>query len=183
MAHPECPARGFTLVELMITLAIAGILAVIGAPAMGSLLARTQEASAESAVAGGLRNARTAAVMHNARTLLCPSADGRHCRAGEEWQHGWIIAQDVDHDGQPDAGVPIVAVQEAMPKGTRVITSLGRGQIAFQPTGSAGGSNARFTICHARERDGKSVVISNSGRVRWAKAEPERLHACLAGLP
>ena len=175
-------ARGFTLTELMITLAIAGVLAMIGAPAMGGLLARTRAASTEAMVANTLRHARSAAVMRNARVLVCPSRDGRRCSAGDDWQHGWIIAQDSDHDGQPDDGAALIMAQAAMPTGTRVITSLGRGQIAFQPSGSAGGSNVRFTICHANAREGKEVIVANSGRVRLASADAAHLQACLAGL-
>ncbi|HVX05664.1 MAG TPA: GspH/FimT family pseudopilin [Rhodanobacteraceae bacterium] len=174
--------RGFTLTELMITLAIAGILAMIGVPAMGNLLARTRDASTEAAIAGTLRHARSAAVMRNARVLVCPSRDGRQCSAGDDWQHGWIIAQDSDHDGKPDSGAAPITAQAAMPVGTRVITSIGRGQIAFQPNGSAGGSNVRFTICHANAREGKEVILANSGRVRLASADATHLQACLAGL-
>src|SRR6185437_11302944 len=138
MAHYGRAAHGFTLTELLVALAIAGILAMIGAPAMGSLLARTRDASTEAMVANTLRHARSAAVMRNARVLVCPSRDGRRCSAGDDWQQGWIIAQDSDHDGQPDGGAALITAQAAMPAGTRVVTSIGRGQIAFQPSGSAG---------------------------------------------
>jgi type IV fimbrial biogenesis protein FimT len=183
MARSTRAAHGFTLTELMIALAIAGILAMIGAPAMGSLLARTQDSGIETAIAAGLRGARNAAVMRNARVLVCPSLDGRLCGSGADWQHGWIIAQDADHDGQPDAGSAILDVEAAMPAGTRVITSAGRRRIDFQPSGSAGGSNVTFTICHARERDGRAVIVANSGRVRVARADAAHLRACLAGMP
>ncbi|WHZ20749.1 MAG: hypothetical protein OJF55_002898 [Rhodanobacteraceae bacterium] len=175
--------RGFTLTELLITLAIAGILAMVGAPAMGSLLARTRGANTEAAIADTLRHARTAAVMRNARVLVCPSLDGRRCQSADDWQHGWLVARDADHDGQPDAGTQIIATQAAIPGGTRVVTSAGRKQIAFQPSGSAGGSNVTFTICHARERSGRSVVVANSGRVRLQGADATHLQACLAGAP
>lgn len=174
--------HGFTLTELLATLAIAGILAMVGAPAMGRLLANTRNASSEAMVVNTLRHARSTAIMRNARVLVCPSRDGYQCNPGDDWQHGWIIAQDSDHDGRPDAGAPRV-MQAAMPAGTRVITSVGRRQIAFQPSGSAGGSNVRFTICHASARTGKSVIVANSGRVRLAEAEPAQLQACLAGIP
>ena len=182
MAHHQRSTQGFTLTELLVTLAIAGILAMIGAPAMGSLLARTQDANTEASIADSLRHARTAAVMDNARVLVCPSNDGVHCHAGDDWQHGWIVARDADHDGQPDATAPIIATQSAMPAGIRMITSEGRSRITFQPSGSAGGSNVTFTICHANARAGKSVIVANSGRVRLAGAEPARLQVCLAGL-
>lgn len=174
--------HGFTLTELLITLAVAGILALIGAPAMGHLMARTQDASTEASMADTLRHARTAAVAHNARVLVCPSRNGRSCQAGDDWQHGWIIAKDDDHDGQPDAGTPIIATQSAMPSGTRVVTSAGRRQVTFQPSGNAGGSNVTFTVCHARERSGRSVIVANSGRVRLEDADAAHLQACLAGI-
>jgi type IV fimbrial biogenesis protein FimT len=182
MARSARVARGFTLTELMIALALAGILAMIGAPVMGHLLARTRDAGAVASIAGSLRHARAAAVMRNTRVLVCPSRDGRRCNPGDDWQHGWIVAEDSDHDGQPDMHVPLIIVQAATPAGTRIVTSTGRGLIDFRPSGSAGGSNARFTICHAHEREGKAVIVANSGRVRLADAKPERLHQCVAGL-
>jgi type IV fimbrial biogenesis protein FimT len=182
MARSARAARGFTLTELLIALAIAGILAMIGAPAMSGLLARTRDASTEAAVATTLRHARTAAVMRNARVLVCPSRDGHRCNPGDDWQHGWIVAKDSDHDGQPDTDASLITVQSAMPVGTRVVTSIGRGQLAFHPNGGAGGSNVRFTICHANARTGKAVIVANSGRVRLASADTTHLQACLAGL-
>jgi type IV fimbrial biogenesis protein FimT len=183
MQQAQRPQHGFTLTELLVVLAIAGILAMVGAPAMGSLLARTQDANTEASIAGTLRHARTTAVMHNTRILVCPSLDGHHCHPGDDWRQGWIIAQDADHDGQPDAGVPLIAVQAAMPAGTGVITSVARTRIAFHPDGNAAGSNVSFTICHAREHDGKSVVVANSGRVRLGTPDPKHLQTCLAGIP
>jgi type IV fimbrial biogenesis protein FimT len=183
MAPSARTARGFTLTELLIALAIAGILAMIGAPAMGGLIARTRDSGIENAIAAGLRGARTAAVMHNARVLVCPSSNGHRCASIADWQHGWIIAQDADHDGQPDPGRSILDVQAAMPAGTHVITSAGRRRIDFQPSGSAGGSNVTFTICHAREHAGRAVIVANSGRVRVAHADATHLQACLAGIP
>jgi type IV fimbrial biogenesis protein FimT len=182
MDRPARAARGFTLTELVIVLAIAGILAMIGAPVMGHLLARTRDASAVESIAGSLRHARTAAVMRNTRVLVCPSRDGHRCNAGDDWQHGWVVAEDSDHDGQPDTQTPLITTQAAMPAGMRIVTSAGRGSIDFQPSGSAGGSNVRFTICHANERAGKAVIVANSGRVRVASADAPHLQACLAGL-
>lgn len=174
--------RGFTLTELLITLAIAGILAMAAAPVMGGLLARTSVTGVEGTIAGSLRHARTLAVMHNTRVLVCPADDARHCRSDGDWQHGLIVAPDANHDGQPDAGTHALEVTAAVPAGTRITTSVGRRQIVFHPDGSAAGSNVRFTICHAGETSGKSVVVSNSGRVRLDTPTPDRLQQCLAGL-
>jgi|SRR5690348_4276786 len=183
MPTPRASLPGFTLIELLMTLAVAAILAMIAAPALGNLLARVRESSAEARIAGTLRHARTAAVMDNTRVIVCPSDDGRHCRPGYDWQHGWIVAPDADGDDQPDAGRQVIAALPAMAAGSRIITSAGRTHIVFHPNGNAAGTNARFTICHARGGDGKSVVVSNTGRVRIADPDPSRLEQCLAGIP
>lgn len=174
--------NGFTLIELMMTLAIGAILLMLAAPSLGNLIAHTRMATAEGTLAGSLHHARAAAIMHNKRVVVCPSNDARHCLSSDEWQRGWLIANDADHDGQPDTGAPAIALLPALPEGTRVITSTGRTRVAFHPDGDAAGSNARFTICHARQHDGKSVVVSNSGRVRIEAPDPDHLQRCLAGL-
>ena len=69
-----------------------------------------------------------------------------------------------------------------MAAGSRIITSAGRRHIVFHPNGNAAGSNARFTICHANAREGKEVIVANSGRVRLASADAAHLQTCLAGL-
>lgn len=182
MRARRASASGFTLTELVMVVAIAGILAAIGAPAMGSLGARVHASSAEASIADSLRRARTTAVMRNTRVLVCPSRDGRTCSKGDDWQQGWLVANDANRDGQPDGGAQSLAVSGALPAGTRIVTSAGRGQLTFQPTGSAGGSNVTFTVCHARLREGQAVVVANSGRVRIGKPDAAHLQACLAGL-
>lgn len=182
MTRSPRATHGFTLTELLIVLAIAGILAMIGAPAMGNLMSRVHQDSAEASIADSLRRARTTAVMHNNRVVVCPSRDGRRCDKGEDWQYGWLVADDGNHDGQPDIGAQALAVIGAMPAGTRIITSTGRGQLVFHANGNAAGSNVRFTICHVHAHDGKSVVVANSGRVRIGKADAAHLQACLAGM-
>ncbi|HET6913243.1 MAG TPA: GspH/FimT family pseudopilin [Rhodanobacteraceae bacterium] len=177
--HPR--QRGLTLIELLITLSIAGILAAIGMPALGSMLARSHRQSAESALEASLMHAREMAIMRNTHMIVCPSSDGAACSGDTNWQHGWLVAADADHDNQPDRG-SFVAVFNAMPGGMRILASRGRPRVVFRPDGSAAGTNAQLTVCHTGDpHAGVAVVVSNSGRVRVGDADPDRLHACLQG--
>jgi type IV fimbrial biogenesis protein FimT len=173
--------RGLTLIELLIVLSIAGILAAIGMPALGSMLARAHNESAESALQASLMHAREMAIMRNAHVIVCPSSDGQDCSSGESWQGGWLVATDADRDNHPDHGSAL-AVFNAMPSGMHILASRGRPRIVFRPDGSAAGTNAQLTVCHTGDRRaGLAVVVSNSGRVRVAQAQAERLQACLDG--
>jgi type IV fimbrial biogenesis protein FimT len=181
LASPRSNQRGFTLIELMIVLSIAAILAAIGMPALGSMLARSHRRSAEGALQASLMHAREMAIMRNTHVIVCPSSDGAACSGGADWQSGWLIAADADRDDQPDHGSS-VAVFSAMPSGMRILASRGRPRIVFRPDGSAAGTNAQLTVCHTGDpHAGVAVVVSNSGRVRVADAQPDRLQACLGG--
>jgi len=171
--------RGLTLVELLIVLSIAGILAVIGMLALGSMLAYSHQQSAEGALQASLMHAREMAITRHTQVIVCPSPDHHSCASWDDWQDGWLIAVDADRDREPDPGTPL-AVFDAMPAQTRVLSSSGRPHVVFRPDGSASGSNAQLTVCNLGDRrEGFAIVVSNSGRVRTADAQPDHLQACL----
>lgn len=173
---------GFTLVELMMVIAIGAVLLMLGAPTFATLKANVQTRTAEGQVTRALQHARHAAIMRSAHVLMCPSRDGQRCRSGFAWHAGWLVALDADHDGRPDPDTPPLVSHAALAPDVRVITSVGREQIVFRADGSASGSNASFTVCDAAA-PGRAVIVSNTGRVRSAAAEPARLEACLASAP
>ena len=176
----RAPQRGITLIELLMTVAIASVLATMGVPALGSMLAHSHERSAEAALQASLMHARELAITRSEQVVVCPTADGEHCSGEDLWQAGWMIGADADHDREPDS---VLARFDAMPENMRIVSSRGRPRVVFQPDGSAGGSNAQLTVCHGGDvRDGRAVVIANSGRVRVTGADSHRLRACLDGM-
>ncbi|HET9835963.1 MAG TPA: GspH/FimT family pseudopilin [Rhodanobacteraceae bacterium] len=178
-AYSHTRQQGLTLIELLIVLSIAAILAMIGMPALGSMLARSHRQSVEGALQASLMHAREAAITRHMPVIVCPSPDHHTCASWDDWQDGWLIAADADRDREPDAGAPL-AVFDAMPAQMRVLSSSGRPRIVFHPDGSAAGTNAQLTVCHLGDAgEGLAVVVANSGRVRTADAQPDRLRDCL----
>lgn len=78
-----CRARGFTLVELMITLAVAAILAMIAAPSFRHLLVTSRLTSVNNDLAADLQFARSEAVARQVNIAVAASAG--------TWQNGWNV--------------------------------------------------------------------------------------------
>ena len=169
---------GITLIEILITVAIASMLVAMGVPALGSMLARSHQRSAESALQASLMHARELAITRSEQVVVCPTKNGTNCTSDDLWQGGWMIGADMDHDREPDTAL---ARFDAMPANMRVVSSRGRPRVVFQPDGSAGGSNAQLTVCHTGDvKEGRAVIVANSGRVRIAQADAAHLNTCLA---
>ena len=88
-AHPRKPAA-FTLIELMVALALAGILAATTAPNWRAFLATSELRDRSEALARALSVARSEAIKRGTRVDLCPSADRLRCASGATWELGWL---------------------------------------------------------------------------------------------
>ncbi len=103
---------GFTLLELMITLAVAAILAMIAAPSFDALLKSSALKAALTSINGDLRFARGEAVAKAQDVVICASSDGLTCSASNTWDSGWIIFNDTNSNGAPDYGTGSCATTE-----------------------------------------------------------------------
>lgn len=171
--------KGLTLIEQITVLAIIGILVTIAIPPFADMLHRSELKTAQIDFIAGLRQARSSAVDRGIPTVFCPSRDGEHCDETNLWDAGWLTAEDIDHDNQPD-GRPLYTW--TAPTGdVSVRSSDGRDHVRFQPDGSSPGSNLTLRFCMpGRPGASLKVVVANSGRIR-AAASPEANNECLQG--
>jgi type IV fimbrial biogenesis protein FimT len=171
--------RGFTLIELLMTLAILAILTACAAPAFGNLISSTGSRASRSNLIAALNTARIFAASKTAHVVVCPSADGQYCGHTTEWQHGWLIFIDADHDDLRDDSEDLLAVGEKQPAGVAILSTAGRTHVDYRPDGSATGSNVTFTVCdHRGADDATALVINNAGRVRSGAATAAAAAAC-----
>lgn len=161
--------RGFTLVELMVTIAIAAILLGIAVPSFdGVMLSMKLTSYANNLVASTLL-ARSEAIKRNAVVSLCVSSDGSSCRTGG-WEQGWIVMCNTSGDNTScDPAGPntmVIHHQPAVSSGWKITESSTITSVSFQPTGT-GATSAMLTVCRATPNVGSQervVRISASGR-------------------
>ena len=170
-AHALPPVRGFTLVELLIALAIAAGLMVLAAGSVGSWIARAQQRNHADALVQALHHARSEAIKRGHRVDLCPSADGVTCDPAGRWELGWLLFADPDRSGDR-TGLEEIVRREARAgdgitvRGNRPVADY----VSFTSQGLARLSSGAlqmgtFTVCKPGQ-DVIEVVLANGGRPR-----------------
>ena len=83
--------RGVTLVELMVSLAVLGVLATLTAPSFRQTIHNYRLDNYGNSLVAAARVARSEAIKRNSSVRLCPSANGSTCTTDGQWEQGWII--------------------------------------------------------------------------------------------
>lgn len=100
--------RGFTLMELMVTLAIAAVLAGLAAPSISQFIVKNQMNGVANEFSSGILRSRNEAVSRNTCVTLCMSSTAANAApactvAGKNWQVGWIAFLNTACDASRDA--------------------------------------------------------------------------------
>ena len=159
--------QGFTLIELIITLVIAGILLSIGIPSFNSFLKNNQLTTQINELVTSINLTRSEAIKRGFSSTICKSDTRTSC--GGNWTDGWIVFEDQDGQGDVDAGVDtVIRVYDELQAGN-TLTFGAKNRITYSSQGIAVGFNDTFKLCDNRgATKAKGIVISNTGRARLA---------------
>jgi len=163
--------NGFSLVEVIATMAIAAIVLSVGIPSFQSYIQNNRQTIAINELATALQLARNSAISRRVRVTVCKSPDSSNCIAGSstgDWTQGWIIFTDADGNNTRDANEDILRVHGAI-QGNVTISGGNNtnDRIAFNPNGLLASLNGTITYCDSRGNSHASaLVISRTGRVR-----------------
>lgn len=159
---------GFTLVELLVTLAVAMLVTGWGLSALLEACRNAEITATTNGMLGVLEAGRGLALSRRERVVLCPSNDYRHC--GEHWTGGLLLFFDNDGDGRHDENEELVQVALTLPDRTRLELASFRGKpfMAWEANGQSYASNGTFTLCNDEKHPERlrQFVISRAGRVR-----------------
>lgn len=167
----EAVSKGFTMIELMLTISIASILLAMAVPSYQSLMRESRLTTQANELITSLHYARSEAVKRGIRVTLCKSSDGASCTNGSNWQDGWLIFSDTSTVGSVDSGDEVLRVFPGLNGST-----LGGGGnfanwVSYLPNGRSQGNGSlatgTFSLCN--QASGRNVVVNNSGRPRVEK--------------
>lgn len=147
-------SRGFTLIELMVTISVAAILLAIAVPSFANIAAISQLRSVSTELSAHSYLARSEAIKRNTAVRLCASASGTACE-DVSWVQGWVVL----------AGADVIARHSALPSGYSLEAGGGLKQITYQSTGF-GATGATFTACRSSPAapEERIVTIESSGK-------------------
>jgi type IV fimbrial biogenesis protein FimT len=170
----DSPMAGFTLVELMVVVAIGALLLAAAVPAWGDWLATTELANHAHRLANSMALARVEAVKRGQRVNLCRAPDGRHCRGAGGWEAGWLVHVDADGDAVNGDGEPVLRAEGPAPAGIYVRANRPvDSYVSFNALGQArlvnGGLQMGTLVVCRRGLPAHRIVLANSGRVRLEK--------------
>lgn len=178
---------GFTLIELMVTLAVAAIILGLGLPNFKEFISGNAMTSKANIFVADLNFTRSEAIKRSDRVTICKSNNQTSCTTAGGWEQGWIVFADPNNPGTVDAGEAVLRVGEVF---TGSLTLRGNAnvddRISYLNTGFVGLNNSgTLVFCDDRIKDisldkskARAVVIAPTGRVRIAKGNDISVDSC-----
>lgn len=160
--------RAFTIVELLIVLALAAIVGNIAVPALQDFLERNQQQGLYHQISRALQHARSYSVTHRVSVELCGSSDGLSCNSN--WSHGWLL-REINKESA-------IAVTMLNSDSKRLQWKGFNQTIQFHSTGISPVGNGRFYSCY-KNKVSWQLVINRQGRLRTAPSSENITEAAL----
>lgn len=152
--------RGFSLFEMIFTIAIIAVLALMSAPIFSHFIHQSKLELATDQLKSELNYARSAAIKTHDEAVLCPSKDLLNCE--HDWS-GQLMVFDPKNSKLLKIYPPIENFQ------LRWQGNLAKNdELIFQNNGMTKGQNGSFYLCakDATQFAGKRLILNFSGRVR-----------------
>lgn len=148
---------GFTLVELLVTIAIAAILVSLAAPSFQTMLLNNRMAGQTDELTNALNYARNTALSQSVGVIVCPIGAVSSTTCGTDWGAGWVVVSD-------PSGTPTLIQSRLTVAGSPVVSSTAN--VTFDARGLST-TQSNFTICDSRGTTfGRSVQVVATGSVQ-----------------
>jgi type IV fimbrial biogenesis protein FimT len=160
--------QGFTLGELMMSLAVMGISLSLAVPGFQTVMNNNRRASAVNQMISTMHMARSEAVTRNVQVTICPSTNGTSCE-NTDWNKGWLYFPDLDGDRQVDADEDVLGYV-AESSHLEIDSAEFPTFFVYRPSGRVmvnvpGENSGQLTFCDKRGADyARVVTVSTNGQ-------------------
>ncbi len=167
---------GVTLLELVVAIAVLGVLLGIAVPGFNNLLLNNRQVSATNEFIAALQSARSTAVTRNSLVTVCASQDQASC-SGSDWSAGWITFADDNGNQNLDGGETLLRARGKLerinissPDFGSALTFAANGRVTLPVVAG----NGQFMVCDSRgAAHGKAIILSPSGRPRTSSTQDD----------
>ncbi len=162
--------KGFTLIELIVSMAIAGILISVGIPSFANMIQDGRQSATYNALVGELSYARSEAVKRSLTVSVCARSTDTECAVSSDWSDGWLLFVDNNGNGAADAGEDILRVNDELEQdqSLKSYSFTNTHFIRYRPRGNTD-SVGHFVICDDRgNKEAKAINIVLTGAIRKA---------------
>lgn len=161
--------NGFTLIELIVTLAVAAILVTAGIPSFQQFVQNNRRSAQLDALVGALQIARSQAISQRTTVGVCASSNSLTATptCGTDWSKGWIVFLDKNGNGAVDSGEDMVRVFPALDGDNSLTPTLTGGSVIDYQSSGLSNVHGYFTLCDSRkEAYARTIIINAVGAVR-----------------
>jgi type IV fimbrial biogenesis protein FimT len=173
---PARQRRGFTLIELMVTVAVLAIVLTVAVPSFANLVNGNRLTAQANDLLAAVEYAKTEAVKNNATVTFCHSSDGISCSVAPAggWQ-GWLIGMSAAPTGITAGSVIRAGIVESAQLVIRATDSLtdSDDEIRITPQGLLRTNNrlpmvATLRVCNpttSSNPNSRNVQIRSGGQL------------------
>lgn len=167
--------RGFTLVELLVTIVILAILSMLGIPSFTKFLREWQRDNVTGDFMTAVQTARAEAIKSSRKVVLCPSSNGTSCANGSDWKSGWLAFVDTNGDEALDSGERLITVRSSAASVSSMTGSDSVKQLVFLPNGLTGSPATTIKVIPNGGTNLKlnEITVNRVGRATLTSKEQE----------
>jgi type IV fimbrial biogenesis protein FimT len=165
----ETAAAGFTLIELMIGLAVAAVVLTIGVPSFRNIILDNRLVTEVNTFVADLNLARSEAIARNTFVTVKPLS-------GTDWHTGWRSFADPNKNGAFDEGETEIRQREALASNVTVaysgagVTFNSMGMLIVSESSPEISGPGTFTFCDSRRWEkARGLILPSNGRLRVAR--------------
>lgn len=169
--------HGFTLIELVVVVAVVAILLFVAVPGMQNMIRSSEARTQAGLLMSSIQLTRSEAILRSSQVNMCPTLHPLAAvpLCSGDYSDGWFIFTDADGDRVVDVGIDqIIRVHQGMPEGysltNRTGTLAAKEAITYRSDGSSR-RNRTLMICPqpGSTISSWSVVMNRVGRPRLAR--------------